>query len=545
MFDICSILVSSVRYGFYTSALLVLVIILNAVHQLLPKKKSEPPMVWHWIPFIGNAVEYGTNPLAFYTKAQKQHGPIFTYVLFGKKNVVYLGLDGNEFILNGRLQDVNAEDIYGPLTPVFGRNIIYDCPNSKLMEQKKFVKFGLTQRALEQHVPLIENEVLSYLSSSATFNTPSSSSTKAPTQLQSGIIDLPHTMAQITIFTAGRALQGLEVRSKLTDEFADLYDDLDRGFRPINFLAPWLPLPQNYRRDKAHAKMTNVYMDIISRRREKRGMGAYGPSGGDVVGQGMEGENEMDMIDNLMSCVYKTGEHIPDVEIAHLMITLLMAGQHSSSSSSSWIMLRLASRPDIVEELLREQRDAKLDLKGGRGLQFEDLGKLKLLGNVVKETLRLHSSIHSIMRAVKNDLPIPGTPFVITTDKVLVASPIATHFSPEHFTNPEEWDPHRWDALSDVGDEDGGDESDKVDYGYGVMSKGTRSPYLPFGAGRHRCIGEKFAYVNLLTIVSTLVREFKWSLVEEGGEEGKVPKTDYTSMFSRPMPGSRVRWERR
>lgn len=58
----------------------------------------------------------GTNPLAFYTNCQRLHGPIFTYLLFGKKMTVYLGAEGNEFILNGRLQDVNAEEIYGPLS---------------------------------------------------------------------------------------------------------------------------------------------------------------------------------------------------------------------------------------------------------------------------------------------------------------------------------------------------------------------------------------------------------------------------------------------
>ncbi|KAH7327245.1 cytochrome P450 sterol 14 alpha-demethylase [Rhexocercosporidium sp. MPI-PUGE-AT-0058] len=535
-----------IQCGVYTLGFLTLSIFLNAIHQLLPKKKSEPPVVWHWIPFIGNAVEYGTDPLAFYTNCQRLHGPIFTYLLFGKKMTVYLGSDGNEFILNGRLQDVNAEEIYGPLTtPVFGRNIIYDCPNSKLMEQKKFVKFGLTQRALEQHVSLIENEVLSYISSSASpFQTSTSTSTSNPKQKQkqptSGTLDITHTMATLTIFTASRALQGPEVRAKLTSEFADLYDDLDRGFRPINFLAPWLPLPQNWRRDTAHARMTGVYMDIISRRRSLR------KSDGDedrVLGKGMEAEE--DMIDNLMGCVYKSGERLPDMEIAHLMITLLMAGQHSSSSSSAWIMLRLASRPDIVEELYEEQMrvlgldDESLgdrnsydsfDGKGERrGLRFEDLEKMTLLNNVVKETLRLHSSIHTVMRKVKNDLPIPGTGLVVSREKVLVASPIMSHLSPEHFEEPEAWDPHRWDVVG--GGEKGGEgegEDDLVDYGYGVTSKGTRSPYLPFGAGRHRCIGEKFAYVNLLTIVGTL-----------------VPRTDYSSLFSRPMAGARVGWERR
>lgn len=51
---------------------------------------------------------------------------------------MYLGRQGNEFILNGKLRDVNAEEIYTVLTtPVFGKDVVYDCPNSKLMEQKK------------------------------------------------------------------------------------------------------------------------------------------------------------------------------------------------------------------------------------------------------------------------------------------------------------------------------------------------------------------------------------------------------------------------
>ena len=51
---------------------------------------------------------------------------------------MYLGRQGNEFILNGKLRDVNAELVYSVLTtPVFGKDVVYDCPNSKLMEQKK------------------------------------------------------------------------------------------------------------------------------------------------------------------------------------------------------------------------------------------------------------------------------------------------------------------------------------------------------------------------------------------------------------------------
>jgi hypothetical protein len=63
---------------------------------------------------------------------------VFTFILLGKKTTVCLGAKGNDFILNGKLRDVNAEEVYTPLTtPVFGTDVVYDCPNSKLMEQKK------------------------------------------------------------------------------------------------------------------------------------------------------------------------------------------------------------------------------------------------------------------------------------------------------------------------------------------------------------------------------------------------------------------------
>lgn len=59
-------------------------------------------------------------------------------MLLGRKMTVCLDTKGNNFILNGKLKDVNAEEIYSPLcTPVFGKDVVYDCPNSKLMEQKK------------------------------------------------------------------------------------------------------------------------------------------------------------------------------------------------------------------------------------------------------------------------------------------------------------------------------------------------------------------------------------------------------------------------
>ena len=83
---------------------------------------------------------------------------------------------------------------------------------------------------------------------------------------------------------------------------------------------------------------------------------------------------------------------------------------------------------------------------------------------------------------------------------------------------------------------------EKEDYGYGLVSKGAASPYLPFGAGRHRCIGEQFAYVQLQTITAVALREYKFVNVD--GSD-KVVGTDYSSLFSRPLAPAVVKWERR
>jgi hypothetical protein len=48
------------------------IVVINALRQLLPRKKSEPPLVFHWIPFVGNAVSYGLDPFAFYTRCREK-----------------------------------------------------------------------------------------------------------------------------------------------------------------------------------------------------------------------------------------------------------------------------------------------------------------------------------------------------------------------------------------------------------------------------------------------------------------------------------------
>ncbi|KAK3341390.1 eburicol 14a-demethylase [Lasiosphaeria hispida] len=503
------------QIGISIAAFLVVSVILNVIQQLLFRNHNEPPVIFHLFPIIGSTITYGMDPPRFLKENRAKFGDCFTFILLGKKTTVYVGTQGNEFILNGKIRDVCTEEIYTVLTtPVFGKDVVYDCPNSKLMEQKKFMKIALTTEAFRSYVPIISDEVSTYFKKSADFKG------------KSGTVNICPKMAQITIFTASHTLQGKEIRDKFDESLADLYHDLDMGFSPVNFMLHWAPLPWNNRRDHAQRTVAKIYMDTIKSRRERGAVEA----------------NSQDIMYHLMNSTYKNGVKVPDHEIAHMMIALLMAGQHSSSSTSSWIMVRLAARPDIMEELYQEQiKNLGADLPP---LTHEDLSKLPLNQAIVKETLRLNAPIHSILRAVKQPMPVPGTKFAIPTSHVLLSAPGISATDPQYFPNPDLWDPHRWEkdavnAPSLVKDES---EEEKIDYGYGMVSKGAASPYLPFGAGRHRCIGEQFANVQLQTIVAMVVREFKFRNVD-GSDT--VIGTDYTSLFSRPLEPANIYWERR
>lgn len=486
-------------------------VIANILKQTFFRDVHQPPVVFHWLPLVGSTVEYGQDPYAFFFACRKKYGECFTFGLLGMKVTVFLGPKGNNFILNGKLKDLNAEEVYGPLTiPVFGKGVVYDVDNARFMDQKRMLKEGFTSQNLRAYVPQFVKETEQYITTNSQFRG------------EGGVVDISSVFSEISLYTAAGSLQGQEVRDAFDSTFATYYRHLDDGFAPINFMFPWLPTPVNRRRDQAQKTMASLYLDIIKRRRA---------SGNPT--------DSHDMLWALMDGRYKDGTAIADEEMANLMIALLMGGQHNTAASGTWVMLHLAHRPHLIEELHQEQ----VNVLGGETLTWESLQKLTLHNNVISETLRLHSPIHSIMRKVKNPMPIPDTNMVVPAGHILLAAPGVLARSEEYFPDPMSWDAHRWDRPMDKDGEREGEDGETIDYGYGaVASKAVYSPYLPFGAGRHRCVGETFAYAQLGAILVTLVRLLQWEQVDP---KAPVPATDYSSMFSRPMHPATIKWTHR
>ncbi|PPJ51857.1 hypothetical protein CBER1_09576 [Cercospora berteroae] len=167
----------------------------NVLKQIFFKDSHKPPVVFHWLPLIGSTVSYGQDPYAFFFACREKYGDIFTFTLLGMKVTVYLGPQGNNFILNGKHKDLNAEKVYGPLTvPVFGKGVVYYVDNAKFMDQKRVVKEGFTTANLRAYVPQFVNEVEKYIGGNAAF------------QAETGICDVSTVIAEIALYCAAGSL---------------------------------------------------------------------------------------------------------------------------------------------------------------------------------------------------------------------------------------------------------------------------------------------------------------------------------------------------
>ena len=262
---------------------------------------------------------------------------------------------------------------------------MYDCPNDMLMQQKKFVssrvqlqrgqtgdrqpdpssqiKHGLTTEALQSYAPLMWSEAEQFFSTELDLT----SSTKPKT------VELFTRKSELIILTASRTLQGKEVRLALNSRFAQLFHDLDGGFIPVNFMFTNLPLPANVKRDRAQKEMSDFYRSIIEKRRT-----------------GEATTDEHDMISALTGCTYKNGVALTDTDISHMMIAILMAGQHTSSATSSWTLLHIAERQDVQEALWEEQKKVLGQPDGTlREPTYEDTKDMPLMDSCIRETLRM------------------------------------------------------------------------------------------------------------------------------------------------------------
>ncbi|EGD77209.1 lanosterol 14-alpha-demethylase [Salpingoeca rosetta] len=460
---------------------------------------NAPPKVRSVIPWVGYAVQFGERPIEFLLECKEKYGPVFTFTMFGTDVTYCLGSEASAKFWGSHNDILNAEDLYRNITePVFGEGIAYAVPHKVFSEQKQMAKEALTKKRFEAYTSIIEKETLDFIKGWG----------------DSGTFDFFEQMAKMIVFTATHCLHGKETRDNFDATAAALYHDLDGGFTPLAWFFPyWVPFPSFLRRDRAHVELKKRFGRVIAMRRES----------------GKVKAGRTDLMETFMTVPYKKvldGRTMTDNEVAGLLIALLMAGQHTSSTVSSWLISFVCTVPGLLDKLYEEQKKAFEILPGP--LSMEHLDHMPLLHACVRETLRLRPPIMCIMRRAREDFVVKaeGRTYAIPKGSQVCVSPTVNQRLPDEWDDPLTFDPYRF-----LKKEDGKYVVTMGEH----LPKGGRFKWVPFGAGRHRCIGFEFAQLQIRCIVSTLIRNFDLRLAS-----GKLPAINYRTMIHTPLDANVV-----
>jgi sterol 14-demethylase len=315
-----------------------------------------------------------------------------------------------------------------------------------------------------------------------------------------GEIDLLDWFAELTIYTTSACLIGKPFREELDSSFAQHYHELERGTDALAYVDPYMDIESFRRRDAARERLVELVQGIIDRRKER----------------GKVAREDRDLLDVLisidMSADYITG----------IFISMMFAGHHTSSGTASWALIELMRNPETMAAVVKELDELYADPDGtGRGeVSFQALRSIPQLEAALKETLRLHPPLIILMRVVAEEIELAGHTIPVGT--VVAASPRVSNRLAEDFPAPDSFDPGRY---IDPHQED-------------LQNRWT---WIPFGAGKHRCVGNAFAMMQMKAIFSVILRDYEFEMAQPS----ETYRDDVSKMVIQLQQPCRVKYRRR
>jgi len=193
-----------------------------------------------------------------------------------------------------------------------------------------------------------------------------------------------------------------------------------------------------------------------------------------------------DLLQTLMDARYSDGEGMSDELILSESMQLLVAGHETSSNALSWLFYLLSSRPDCLERV-RQEFDSVL---GEAPLSYTDVPKFEFTTQVIHEGLRLYPPFWMIDRMAVADDRVSD--LAIPRGSTVIVYVYGAHHDPRYWQNPEDFDTERFTKPNDK----------------------LRTPFtfLPFGGGPRGCIGGNYAMLQILMILSDLLRKYDFQL---------------------------------
>jgi sterol 14-demethylase len=444
-----------------------------------PAGLKTPPQLSGALPVIGHGVDFVRSALPLLHRAYQECGEVAGLRVLNRQMYALFGPEAHEAIFRAPDSQLNPQEAYQIMTPVFGKGMVYDAPPDKMNEQMKMLLPALKDKRMRSYGEVILGEVEQSIASWG----------------DEGEFDLVDYCRVLTNFTSSACLLGPEFRSGMSEEFARVYHDLERGVTPLSYINKDLPLPSFRKRDKARARMVELITSIIAARRDS----------------GRVGE---DFLQTLMDAKYKSGAPLTEDEITGMLLAAMFAGHHTSSVTTAWTLLELIQNPACLDKVV-DELDALLGEDGA--VTYHSLRDMHETEYAVKEALRLHPPLFMLVRVVREPWTFKGYHFPVGS--WLLISPTVSHQIPEVFAEPLRFDPQRYAP---------GREEDKRDYAF-----------IAFGGGRHKCMGNAFALLQVKAILAVLLRRYHFSL------SGDPIGSDFHGLVIGPQEPCRLRYRRR
>jgi sterol 14-demethylase len=394
--------------------------------------------------------------------------------------VMMYGEEAHEAFFRAPDEQLDQAAAYPFMTPIFGRGVVFDATPEQRKQALK--NQSLRDKLMRGHAQVIAEETERMISGWG----------------EHGEVDLLDFLAELTIYTSSACLIGKPFREQLTGEFSVRFHDLEKGTDAFAYVNPYLPLPSFRKRDRARARLVEMVEAIITQRAAAH-------------------RNGNDLLDVLTTLKSEDGtpRYSAD-QITGMFIAMMFAGHHTTSGTAAWTLIELLRNPAVM---LRVTTELDEIYAAGTEVSYQALREIPELECAIKEALRLHPPLIILMRKVMHDFHYKE--WTVEAGTTVAVSPAVSNRMPKHFPNAQAFDPERYKP---------GREEDKKVFAW-----------LPFGAGRHRCVGAAFAMIQLKAIFSVLLRSYEFEMSQPADSY----ENDHSKMVVQLKQPCRVRYRRR
>jgi cytochrome P450 len=434
--------------------------------------------------FIGNALKFSRDPIAYLTSVVREHGDIVriwfpTYSLYLVNHPDYI-----EQILKTQ-QSKFIKNAYTRLTSVLLGNAILVTDGEFWRKQRRLAQPAFHHQRIKNYATVFVEYANRMLDG----------------WKDQSEVDLQRELGQLTVHIVAKTLFNSEVPEnfKALEQAIDAMMDYFLSVFNLVFRFPlWVPTPANLRLRKHKAASDKVIYALINARRQS------GEDSGDLLSMLLRASDADD------------GTFMTDEQLRDEVLTLFMSGNETTAVSLAFALFLLSQNPDASARLQEELRQ----VLGGRHPVMDDMASLPFLHQVIMETLRLYPPAWSIGREAVEAIEVG--PFTIPKGSQIGMLQWAVHRDARYFEEPSQFRPERWDAD--------------------FVKKIPAGAYFPFGGGARVCIGRDFATMEMVLVLATILQRYDVHVLHDGPVilQGSVTLRPKTRLRARITPRPRT-----